>query len=123
MPLLILLLVVSKPGCLSRYSSELRAGRPGFDSRQSQGDFLYYTESRSALGPKDPQIQWVQGDLSRQGSSGLRVKLITHMSSAVVKNGRAIIPLSICFHGIVLNDLSTMTASPLLFTLAVSAKE
>jgi hypothetical protein len=36
----------------------------GFDSRQGLGIFLFTTASRTALGPSQPPIQWVQGPLS-----------------------------------------------------------
>jgi hypothetical protein len=37
------------------------AGRPGFDSRQSQEIFLHSTAFRPALGPTKPPIQLVPG--------------------------------------------------------------
>jgi hypothetical protein len=42
----------------------LRAGRPGFDSRQGQEMFLRSIASRSALGPTQPPIQWGTGGAS-----------------------------------------------------------
>jgi hypothetical protein len=36
----------------------------GFESRQWMGIFLFTTVSRPALGPTQPPIQWVSGDLS-----------------------------------------------------------
>jgi hypothetical protein len=51
------------------YSSELRVGWCGFESRQGLGIFLFTTVSRPALAPPpQPPIQWVPGSLS------LRVK-------------------------------------------------
>jgi len=49
---------------LSRSSSvsivnRLRAGRPGFDSRQKQKFHLFSTSSRPTLGPTQPPTQWV----------------------------------------------------------------
>jgi hypothetical protein len=38
--------------------------RPGFDSRRRLEIFLFTTASRTALGPTQPPIQWVQGALS-----------------------------------------------------------
>jgi hypothetical protein len=40
--------------------TRLRAGRPGFDSRYGRDFILFAMESRSALGPTRPPIQWVQ---------------------------------------------------------------
>jgi hypothetical protein len=51
-------------GLLSRYNDGLRAGRPMFDSRQGQEIFLFSTASMPALGPTQPPIPWVPGDLS-----------------------------------------------------------
>jgi hypothetical protein len=36
----------------------------GFDSRRGLGIFLFTTESRTALGPTQPPIQWIPGALS-----------------------------------------------------------
>jgi len=44
---------------LSHRVTILRAGRPGFDSRQGLGLFLWDTASRQALGPTQPPIQCV----------------------------------------------------------------
>jgi hypothetical protein len=41
--------------------TRLRAGRPGFDSRQGQGTFGFRTARRPALRPNQPPIQWVPG--------------------------------------------------------------
>jgi hypothetical protein len=48
-------------GGRSRYSDELRAGRPGFDSCQCK-IFLFSTASRPIVGPAQSAIQWVPGD-------------------------------------------------------------
>jgi hypothetical protein len=52
---------------LSRYSDEATScmvGVLGFDSRRGLGIFLFTTASRADLGPTQPPIQWVTGDLS-----------------------------------------------------------
>jgi len=41
--------------------SRLRAGRPGFDSRQALGYILLATASRPVLGPTHPLVRWVPG--------------------------------------------------------------
>jgi hypothetical protein len=41
------------------YSAGLRAGWPGFESRQGLGIFPFTTASRPALGPTQHTIQWV----------------------------------------------------------------
>jgi hypothetical protein len=50
-------------GQFSRYSDVLRAGRPGFDSRQGQEIVLCSTASRPALWPTQPPIQLAPGAL------------------------------------------------------------
>jgi hypothetical protein len=50
-----------KPGQLSRYSDELRAGRLGFDSRKGQEIPLHYTASRPALKHTLSPAEWVAG--------------------------------------------------------------
>jgi hypothetical protein len=42
----------------------LEIGVLGFDSRRGLGIFLFSTVSRTTLGPTQPPIQWVPGDLS-----------------------------------------------------------
>jgi hypothetical protein len=44
--------------------TKLRAGRPGFDSRQGQ-KILFVTASRPVLVPIQPSIQWVLGFFPR----------------------------------------------------------
>jgi hypothetical protein len=51
--------------------NKLRAGRPGFDSRQGQGIFPFTTTSRPALGPTQSRVQWVgTGDSFTGGKAG-----------------------------------------------------
>jgi hypothetical protein len=49
------------PEKVSRYSDGLRAGRPGFYSRQRQETFLCCIASRPALWPTQPPVHWVPG--------------------------------------------------------------
>jgi hypothetical protein len=76
--------------CLDTMASYGRGSIPG----REQEIFLYSTASRPALGPTQPPIQWVPGSLSpglrRQGRKAGR----SAPSSAEVKNGGAISPLS-----------------------------
>jgi hypothetical protein len=74
----------------SRYSDRLRARRPGFDSRQRQELFLYSTESKPALGPTEPPIQWVPGTISPEVKRPGREADHSPPSSTQVKNGEAI---------------------------------
>jgi hypothetical protein len=80
----------------------VRAGWPGFDSRQGQEIFLYSTASRSALGQSQP-IQWVPGALSPGAKLPGHDADHSHLSSAEVKNSGDIPPLPIRLHGVVLN--------------------
>jgi len=41
-----------------------------FDSRQGMEIFLFSKESSLALGPTDPPVQWVLGDMSLGSSAG-----------------------------------------------------
>jgi hypothetical protein len=60
------------------YVCGFRAGRSGFDPRQGQRIFLLAPESRPALGPTQPPIQWVPGVLSPGVKRGRGVRLTTH---------------------------------------------
>jgi hypothetical protein len=55
-----------EPGSRSRYSDWLTAGRPRGRSSSTGRvkNVLFSTSSRSALGPTQPPVQWVQGALS-----------------------------------------------------------
>jgi hypothetical protein len=81
-----------EPGQLNRYSDGLRAGRPGFDSRQGQEIFLFSTASRSALRPTQPPMQWVLVAFFPAGKTPGAVADHSLPSSAKVKNGGAIPP-------------------------------
>jgi hypothetical protein len=76
----------------------LRAGRPGFDSRQGQEFF-----SLRHLGPTQSPIQWVPGDLSPV------VKRLGHEAdhssiSAEFKSAWSVTSTPpVCVHGVVLN--------------------
>jgi hypothetical protein len=66
----------------------------GFDSREGQEIFPFSTASVPALGPTQPPIQWVPKALY-QGIKRMRREADqSHPSSAEVKNGGAIPPLS-----------------------------
>jgi hypothetical protein len=84
--------------CRSRDSSvdsdRLRAGRSGFDSRQGQEIFLFSTASRPPLGPTQPPIKWVPSSISPGLKRVGRETDHSPPSSAPVKNGGAIPPLS-----------------------------
>jgi hypothetical protein len=68
------------------YSAWLRAGRPRFNSRQVLRIFLFATASRPALGPTQPSIQWVAGDISPGVKRPGREADHSSLSSAKVKN-------------------------------------
>jgi hypothetical protein len=74
-------------------SVQRRAARPRFDSRQGQDISLNSTESRPALGPTQPPIQWVRGALSPMVKRPGREADQSPPSTAEVKNGGAISPL------------------------------
>jgi hypothetical protein len=80
-------------GQISPYSDRLQDGRQGFDSRQGQEIFLYSTASRPALGPTQPPIQWVPGELSPGVKRLRREGDHSPPSSVQIKNGGAIPPL------------------------------
>jgi hypothetical protein len=69
----------------------LRAGRPKFDSRQEQEIFLYSKESRLALEPTQPPIQWVPGALFWGEKRSGRKADHSPASSAEIKNGGPIL--------------------------------
>jgi hypothetical protein len=56
----------------------LRTGRSGFDPRQEQRIFLLVPASRPALGPTQPNVQWVPGVLSPGVKRGRGVTLTTY---------------------------------------------
>jgi hypothetical protein len=59
--------------------------------------------SRLALGFTQPLIQWVPGVISLGIKRQVYVDDYSPLISAKVRNGEAILPLSINFHGVVLN--------------------
>jgi hypothetical protein len=80
------------------------AGRSGFDSRQELGIFHFAIQSRTALGPTQPPIQWVPAVLSpgvkRPGCEADH----SPPSSVEVKNAWSYTSISpIRFHGMVLS--------------------
>jgi hypothetical protein len=67
--------------------TDLRAGQPGFDSRQEQRFFsIFATASRPVLGPTQPPIQWVPGALSLGVKRPGREACHSPPSSAEIKN-------------------------------------
>jgi hypothetical protein len=75
-----------------------------FESRRGLGIFFFTTASRTSLGPTQPPIQWVPGDLSlgvkRLGREADR----SPQSSAKVKDAWIYTSTSpIRFHGVVLS--------------------
>jgi hypothetical protein len=90
-------------------------GRDGRGSIPGKGkNFLFFTESRPALGPTQPPIKWVPGAISRGVKRQGREADHSPPCSAEVRNGGAILPLSTCLLGIVLNWLITGRTLPLL---------
>jgi hypothetical protein len=69
--------------------------------------FLCSTASTLALRPTHTPIQWVQGEKRRGRDADYPPP-----SSAEVKNGGTIPPLTIRIHGLELNQLSTGTTLP-----------
>jgi hypothetical protein len=67
----------------------LRAGRPGFDSRQGQNIFLFSTAPKPALDPTHSPIEWVRKALS-PGLKRPGREADNSPSSADVKIGGAI---------------------------------
>jgi hypothetical protein len=65
--------------------------------------FLYSTESRPALGPTQPSIQWIPKAASSEVKRPVRESDHSPPSSAEVKNGGAIPPLPIRLRGVMLN--------------------
>jgi len=68
----VVLYFVARAGIATR----LRDGRPGFDSPQEQGLFLFVTAFRQALGHTQPPLLWLPELLPR------RVKVTTYLQLA-----------------------------------------
>jgi hypothetical protein len=76
----------------------------GFDFRQRMEIFLFTTESRTALEPTQPPIQWVPGALSLRVKWQRREADHSPPSSAKVKNVWSYTSTPpICLHGFVLS--------------------
>jgi hypothetical protein len=71
---------------LRGYSDGLRAGRPGFDSRQGHEIFLFSIMPRPAVGSTHPPRQWVPGTVSPRVKRPRREADHLTPSSAQVKN-------------------------------------
>jgi hypothetical protein len=72
--------------CLFGTATRLRAGRPGFDSRQGLGILLIATASRPALRLTQPHIQGVPGIISLGVKRPVREADHSPPYSAEVKN-------------------------------------
>jgi hypothetical protein len=100
----------------SRYSDDLQAERPGFNSQKGQDFSLLHSVQTESEAPPQPPIQCVLGALS----SGIKRKGREANHSppfcSEIKNGGAI---PSCLQGSVLNKLSIGTALPYLTTLLV----
>jgi hypothetical protein len=81
---------VKGAGQFSRYSDGLRAGRPGFNSRQGQEIFLYSIVSTPALRLTQPPIHWAPGAISPGVKRPGREVHQSSPSSAEVKYGGTI---------------------------------
>jgi hypothetical protein len=74
-------------------SVQRRAGRPGFDSRQRQDIFLFFSVSRQTPEWTQPSIQWVPGALSQEVKRPGHENDYSPPLSAEVRNGGATSPL------------------------------
>jgi hypothetical protein len=83
-----------EPGELNRYRDGLWAGRPGFGFRHGKETFLFSMGSGPTLRSNQPPIQWVPRAVS-PGVKPLGCEVYySPPSSAKVKNGGAMPPLS-----------------------------
>jgi hypothetical protein len=96
----------------------IRAGRPGFDSRQGQ-EIVLFTASRTVLEPTQPPIQWTWGG----GSIGWGAKLTTHLHLLSRLNMVELYLHSpIHLHDVVKNKLGTGITSNLFTDFNVSPR-
>jgi hypothetical protein len=77
---------------IQRWATGWTIGVLGFDSRRGLGIFLFTTALRTALGPTQPPIQWVQGALSLGGKATGGMKLTTHLHLVPKSRMRGAIP-------------------------------
>jgi hypothetical protein len=80
----------------------LQAGRPEFESRHGQRDFLFATAYRSSLGPTEVPIQWVPGVLSPRVKRPVPKADHSPPFSAEIKNVWSCLHSHIHLHGVCL---------------------
>jgi hypothetical protein len=95
------------------YGLDGRGSIPGRDKV-----FLFFIASRQGMGPTQPPIQWLPGNISPAVTRVVREAHHSPPSNAEDKNCGSIRPLPLLLLGIVLNQLSTWTNVSLLFCLS-----
>jgi hypothetical protein len=88
---------------VQRWATGWIIGFLGLDSRPGLGIFLFITESRMALKPTQPPIQWVPGSLSLGIKQPKRKADISPQPGAEVKNVWSYTCTPILLHGMVLS--------------------